>query len=650
MIFPTLLKVACAGEGCVPVVEVWDGNVKDIIKLKDKDIRYLKGQYLEMATDAGVLRQGPCAPAATNGGGSRGHGSDADNEGGSDGDDEDDAYDEGTDTGDDEGGDEEDEAEENAEYRRDVEEMVARMATEGTLPFQGGIHAYEVFLVPFLIIIVSTMHFGRQCALIAPQMKILRPRAIVVANRAKVQHAAPAQNGWTRRITSSDDLTLHSQRSSQLVIDELQPIWNTFMCSREVHGLGAGSDTLDGLKAGALEQYRTWFMEDLQEALNSGAGTAPPQDSKRAITEHKLRRYPERLKSLSLPGWKRFLRGMHKKFSSNPAGCHKTDVRGGCSLGTCGCTAAITTTREQLTGQETPRRIAHAAIDGKILRSPVLVHDNSCGLATAINTAYEELRQLSASRCGAACSLEELLAWKAAKSEGEFPWNHADGSPWRRLHRQCWSIFTDDEDRAVLDIMEKPGLLNEHPLIGCNVLLCLIDRFHEGNHTSLTCETFSMRLVRELKWVISQNVEHRWRQKSANLGHLHSLHPEAHEVVQMLMDWGWCKRSFERQLRELRKLTPTGCDLAYNVFQQVVARCEKCGSPAKHCVHTGSSGRCATTPLPNPPRPTLLHTLRRLVGSFNCQCGTTSEPLMATAATDLAPREQQPSEGDDLQW
>lgn len=121
-------------------------------------------------------------------------------------------------------------------------------------PFQGGIHAYEVFLVPFLIIIVSTMHFGRQCALIAPQMKILRPRAIVVANRAKVQHAAPAQNGWTRRITSSDDLTLNSQRSSQLVIDELQPIWNTFMCSREVHGLGAGSDASTAASVGVINR------------------------------------------------------------------------------------------------------------------------------------------------------------------------------------------------------------------------------------------------------------------------------------------------------------------------------------------------------------------------------------------------------------
>ena len=87
--------------------------------------------------------------------------------------------------------------------------------------------------------------------------------------------------------------------------------------------------------------------------------------------------------------------------------------------------------------------------------------------------------------------------------------------------------------------MEKPSLLNEHPLTGLCCLLILIDRFHQSNHSSLTCQTFSMRLVAELAYVVSQNVEHRWRQKSASLGFLHHLHPEAHEVVSLVMDWGW---------------------------------------------------------------------------------------------------------------
>ena len=81
--------------------------------------------------------------------------------------------------------------------------------------------------------------------------------------------------------------------------------------------------------------------------------------------------------------------------------------------------------------------------------------------------------------------------------------------------------------------MEKPSLLNEHPLTGLCCILILIDRFHQTNHASLVCQTYAMRLVRELAWVVSQNVEHRWRQKSASLGFLHYLHPEALEIEQI---------------------------------------------------------------------------------------------------------------------
>ena len=43
----------------------------------------------------------------------------------------------------------------------------------------------------------------------------------------------------------------------------------------------------------------------------------------------------------------------------------------------------------------------------------------------------------------------------------------------------------------------------------------LIDRFYQSNHSSLTCQTDSLRLVAEPAYVFPQNVEHRWRQKSA---------------------------------------------------------------------------------------------------------------------------------------
>ena len=55
MIFPTMMKEACPNEGCAPVVEVWDGNMKDVQKLK--------GSLLQLAAEADRrLRTG--APAA----------------------------------------------------------------------------------------------------------------------------------------------------------------------------------------------------------------------------------------------------------------------------------------------------------------------------------------------------------------------------------------------------------------------------------------------------------------------------------------------------------------------------------------------------------------------------------------------------------
>ena len=49
--------------------------------------------------------------------------------------------------------------------------------------------------------------------------------------------------------------------------------------------------------------------------------------------------------------------------------------------------------------------------------------------------------------------------------------------------------------------------------------LVLIDRFYQAGHTSLMCEAHAMRHLPELRWVVSQNVEHRWRQKSHSLSH-----------------------------------------------------------------------------------------------------------------------------------
>ena len=72
------------------------------------------------------------------------------------------------------------------------------------LPFKGGMHAYEVWLVPVKIILISVGHFGRQSSLLAPKtnlMQLLRPRAIVVANRADVLSAPKRCVIYVARLT-----------------------------------------------------------------------------------------------------------------------------------------------------------------------------------------------------------------------------------------------------------------------------------------------------------------------------------------------------------------------------------------------------------------------------------------------------------------
>jgi len=59
MIFPTLLKQACAGCSAVPLVEVWDGNVKDTVKVDGANVKWLQGQMLAMAQDVEAFRSGP---------------------------------------------------------------------------------------------------------------------------------------------------------------------------------------------------------------------------------------------------------------------------------------------------------------------------------------------------------------------------------------------------------------------------------------------------------------------------------------------------------------------------------------------------------------------------------------------------------------
>ena len=55
MILPTLMKTVCAACSCTPLVEVWDGNVKDTVKVSDADMNKVKGQLIQMAVDAGEL-------------------------------------------------------------------------------------------------------------------------------------------------------------------------------------------------------------------------------------------------------------------------------------------------------------------------------------------------------------------------------------------------------------------------------------------------------------------------------------------------------------------------------------------------------------------------------------------------------------------
>ena len=175
MIFPTLLKQACAGCSSVPVVEVWDGNVKDTVKVDGANVKWLQGQMLAMAQDVDAFRSGPSKEEVERGGSS---GSSSSNVF--------DAYDE----------DDDNDAE--GQWKQEVDQMVASLAQSGKLPFPGGMHAYEVWLVPVKIMLISVGHFGRQSSLLAPKMDImqlLRPRAIIVANRADVQHAAPPPSG-----------------------------------------------------------------------------------------------------------------------------------------------------------------------------------------------------------------------------------------------------------------------------------------------------------------------------------------------------------------------------------------------------------------------------------------------------------------------
>ena len=593
MILSTLLKTQCAAEGAAPPVEVWDGNVKDTVKVKE-DMKMLTGQILQMA---------------------RSHMQDKDEEPDSDSD-----AGGGTDT-------------EDGDVEADAQGLMETQLASGSLAFPGGVHAYEVSITPTLITLVSIAHFGRQSKLVLPQMSLLRPRAIVHSNRAGQQRPTPIKRGWMGHCKGDNErpFSFMSKKHLRLVKDELQPAWNTFVA---LHDFDVA--TLDDCEADQLKRLRGHFMET-QEGLTAYARSVTGDTH---VLDSKAVRCIGQLEALSLPEFKRWLQAMHARFSSGPSACHKCTVRGGCILATCGCPAAITQVREQLVGSETTGKIAHAAFDGRRVSSVVKVYDNGCGLASTINTAYRQLRDLMGERCGAVCTLSELLAWKSQGKRGQFPWS-GDGKQWAGLRRQAWAIFEDDWDRRVLDIMDEPSMLNKHPLVGLCAILVLIDRFHQSNHTSFICGAYAMSLVPELDWVHSQNVEHRWRQKHAHLNVLHSLTPEAHEVVQMLMDFGWNAKSFRRQLAALARRLPDGCDLAYNVFHQVQARCRRCGSANGACVHTGCS--CGSHLLPTPQRhegDTVLTTFQGLVGDLKCR--PRSQAGAWTASADDLPKPKMP--------
>ena len=514
------------------MVEVWDGNMKDVQKLK--------GSLLQLAAEAD--RQPHSSRTAAAG---------AQEE-------DDEAEDEAA---------EDDEAEDDEAHRE--QEVAHELLAADPSVFEGGMHAYEVFLLPFCVVLVAGVSFGRSSSFLAPVYRLHRhPRAYTHSNRAQQQNALQCRPA-------------RPSPEAKLVQDELQPAWHAFIWSDNNAPSTSPADLLSVDKS-ELEGYRMRFTAVLRE-LSDG------QRADGAMLSGKVNvgRVIARLMKLQIPQLRRFFTHMHERFSTDPSICHKTEQLagrdGGELLATCGCGAAITTAREQLPKRESVLRVLHGALDGRLVRPLVLVHDNGCGLAACAGTNHTELREAMPNGGGRAVDVATLLHRRRgarASTESE--------SRWKQLHRKAWRVLPTDYDRRVLTLMATPGLLKEHPLVGLNILLVLIDRFHQAGHTSLMCEAHAMRHLPELRWVVSQNVEHRWRQKSHSLSFLRQLAPGAHAVVQAVLDAAWCRKSFDAQMRAARLRLPQGCDLAYNVFQQVQARCTACGHYYGQCRHTAA--------------------------------------------------------------
>ena len=120
------------------------------------------------------------------------------------------------------------------------------------------------------------------------------------------------------------------------------------------------------------------------------------------------------------------------------------------------------------------------------------------------------------------------------------------------------------------------------------------------------------------------------------------------------MDWGWCDKSFHRQIVKLRPRVPPGCDLAYNVMKQVQSRCVKCGSAPTRCAHTGASCKhtlvASAELLDCTGRTALSDAWRGLGGCLQCGKASeqTGEPPWSAHVTDLPTPHELPAQDPDL--
>ena len=518
-----------------------------------------------------------------------------------------------------------------------VERAAAELApgprtSKGELSFSsprpGGVHAWEYWLLPFMIDAIMKADLG--AARIFPSM-IRRYDALDVPGLAPMAARADEQRHG-QHLQGSGFFDNDGFRTCKFAHESLLGIYSGVFATNP--GLQEAAGSFNSLTSAGVSQLRIWFgcvVTDAESAVKDAEARTPSSDRKKSrapdrkqLTRALVSTLSTARKNASVAALAAFFLVMTRWLMERMNAHQKKEgagraTDGGMLKAFCACGSNITQASQQLARRETQVAVADLVLALVNHPTNLVVYDNAClhGLAGHMPNRVPALLDGCMGGIpyrGAAVPLEPIEAYFGTgrrTAAVQLPWlfSHNDRED---------ATFTAFYDVVVvLYVGHSPTFERGNVMTGRPNMFFAIDRFHSSkcNHPSHQCGAYFLRMIDFGTNVAfdSAAAERAWSDLLHVRGFRRTMRPGTLAFLREAGDdyrccakvYGLGDKAPEGALQERLKegRLHSGCALAYDSAGRWIFVCKTCGLPPTCCVHTGGAlGWHAVVSMPTLPR------------------------------------------------